>query len=160
MVRTAPQRTIRMKELPMIASASVSLPRPLSMEQRGAPPMPNRLAKAITMEMIGRQSPKPVRAMVASSGIRPIKIRSTILYNTLISWAKVMGRASRRMFPTTLPLEKSFLADVPVLVWDGWSVMIATPLFYLYAVCALCPSQVSLLQAFEGRRAALRFIPL
>ena len=43
-------------------------------------------------------------------------IRSTTLYSTLISWATVMGTARRRMFPATLPLEKSFVWVV-VMVW-------------------------------------------
>ena len=71
-VRTRPLKTIMTNELPMMASASWSLPRPRSMEHSGAPPMPNKLAKAMTMEMMGRQRPRPVRAMVAFSGIRPM----------------------------------------------------------------------------------------
>ena len=56
----------------MISSASSLLPRPRSMEHSGAPPMPNKLANAITMEIMGRQSPRPVKASVAFSGIRPM----------------------------------------------------------------------------------------
>ena len=39
----------------------------------------------------------------------PMYIRSTTLYSTLISWATVMGIASRRMLPETLPWEKSLV---------------------------------------------------
>ena len=53
--------------------------------------------------------PRPVKALPAASGRRPMYMRSTTLYSTLISWATVMGRARRRMFPATLPLEKSFV---------------------------------------------------
>lgn len=71
-VRSRPHSTIIIKELPMMASASSWFPLPRWMEHKGAPPMPNRLAKAMTMEIIGRQSPSPVSAMVAFSGMRPI----------------------------------------------------------------------------------------
>ncbi len=72
MVSARPQMIIIIKEFPMIASASWSFPFPRWMEHKGAPPMPNKLAKAITMDIIGRQSPSPVRAMVAFWGMRPI----------------------------------------------------------------------------------------
>ena len=71
-VSTAPTISIRRKELPMIFSASSLRPAPRSMEHRGAPPMPNRLANAITTEITGRHSPSPVRDRVAWSGIRPM----------------------------------------------------------------------------------------
>ena len=71
-VSRIPTATIITKELPMMASASFSFPLPLSMEHKGAPPMPKRLAKAITMDMMGRQRPSPVRERVAFSGIIPI----------------------------------------------------------------------------------------
>ena len=78
-VRPTPKIIIMAKEFPMIRSASSTFPRPLSMEQRGAPPMPNKLAKAITMEMMGRQRPTPVRGRLPEPGILPIYIRSTTL---------------------------------------------------------------------------------
>ena len=49
----------------MIASASLISPRPRSIEQSGAPPMPNRLANAMTSVMIGSESPMPVKDRVA-----------------------------------------------------------------------------------------------
>ena len=49
----------------MIASASLIFPRPRSIEQSGAPPMPNRLANAMTSVMIGSESPMPVKDRVA-----------------------------------------------------------------------------------------------
>lgn len=44
-----------------MASASSLLPLPLSIEHKGAPPIPNKLANAMTMDMIGRQSPSPIK---------------------------------------------------------------------------------------------------
>ena len=38
----------------------------------GAPPVPNRLLKAVIMTMIGKQSPTAPRAVVPTSGIRAI----------------------------------------------------------------------------------------
>ena len=77
--------------------------------------MPNRLAKAVTMEMMGKVSPRPVRALPAASGRRPMYMRSTTLYSTLMSWATVIGRARRRIFPATLPWEKSTAAPEAAL---------------------------------------------
>ena len=71
-VRITPTTTIIAKEFPIMASASSLFPRPLSMEHNGAPPIPNRFAKAITMDMMGRHSPRPVKDMVASSFNWPI----------------------------------------------------------------------------------------
>ena len=61
-----------MKELPIISSASSISPRPRAIEQSGAPPIPNRLAKAIIIEISGKHSPSPPIANVATSGILPI----------------------------------------------------------------------------------------
>ena len=61
-VSTTPVPTSRAKVFPMIFRALSRSPRPRSMENRGEPPMPNRLAKAVTMEMMGKVSPTPVRA--------------------------------------------------------------------------------------------------
>ncbi len=63
----------------MMVSARSSSPFPRAMEQRGAPPIPKRLAKAVMMEMMGKVSPRPVRARVAASGMWPMYIRSTTL---------------------------------------------------------------------------------
>ena len=109
-VRRIPTATIITKALPIMDSASDVLPRPRSMEHNGAPPMPNRFANAMTMDMMGRHNPRPVSDKVACSGIMPMYIRSTILYSTLISWARVMGRASFRIFFMTLPFEKSLVS--------------------------------------------------
>ena len=66
-------------------AASSRLPAPLSMENRGAPPIPNRLAKAPRIIMMGKQMPRPVKARSPTSGILPMYIRSTILYSRLTS---------------------------------------------------------------------------
>lgn len=60
------------KELPIIRVASSSSPRPLAIEKRGAPPIPNRFAKAMIKVIMGRVSPRPVMDKVASFGIIPI----------------------------------------------------------------------------------------
>ena len=77
------------------------------MEHSGAPPIPNRLAKADTMEITGKHNPSPVNAKVPVPGILPIYIRSTILYSKLIICAAVMGSASSKIRRLTLPTEKS-----------------------------------------------------
>ena len=65
------------------------------------------------MEMMGEGQPQALSERCRRRrGRRPMYMRSTTLYSTLISWATVMGRASRKMLPATLPLEKSF-------VWGG-----------------------------------------
>ena len=74
-----PDITIMVKEFPMIFSASSILPLPLSIEQSGAPPIPKRLANAITIVMIGSERPIPVSDRVESCGILPMYILSTML---------------------------------------------------------------------------------
>ncbi len=59
----------REKELPIMVSALFSSPFPQEMEKSGAPPLPNRLVKAVTMQMMGKVSPTPVRALAAAPGI-------------------------------------------------------------------------------------------
>ena len=76
---TTPVPTSSAKVLPMISLAFSVLFLPRSMENSGEPPMPNRFAKAVTMEMMGKVSPSPVRALPAASGRRPMYIRSTTL---------------------------------------------------------------------------------
>ena len=95
-------------ELPIISSARSLLPRPLAIEQRGAPPIPKRFAKAITIVIIGKVTPTPVSAILEPSEILPIYILSITLYSILISCAKVIGTASLKILLETLPLEKSF----------------------------------------------------
>ena len=96
----------------MIRSASSFSPLPRQMEHRGEPPMPHRLAKPIKMEMMGRHSPRPVRARWP--GRRPRYIRSTTLYRILMSWATVMGTAMAMILRAILPWEKSFWVRVCV----------------------------------------------
>ena len=60
-----PEMSSMAKEFPIIRSALRSSPFPLAMEQSGAPPMPNRLANAMTSVMIGSESPMPVKDRVA-----------------------------------------------------------------------------------------------
>ena len=103
-----PNNSKRTKLLPRIFSASASFRFPRSMEKSGAPPMPTRLAKAMVIVQIGKATPRPVSALVESKGILPIKIRSIILYKTLINC--VIGSARRSMCAGMLPVEKSFSA--------------------------------------------------
>ena len=58
---TTPKISSSAKELPRMASASSCSPFPRWMEHRGAPPMPQRFAKPIRIEMMGRHRPRPVR---------------------------------------------------------------------------------------------------
>ena len=61
-VTAAPKISSSVKALPITRSASSVSPLPRWMEHRGAPPVPHRLAKPMTMEMMGITSPSPVRA--------------------------------------------------------------------------------------------------
>ena len=60
------------KEFPMILSAFLGSLAPLAMENKGAPPMPNRLANAMMTVMTGSVRPMPVRASVEVPGIWPM----------------------------------------------------------------------------------------
>ena len=76
---SSPNIIRRENEFPSSFLASSSLPLPRSIEKRGAPPIPTRLANAIVTVHIGNATPRPVSALVASFGILPIKILSIIL---------------------------------------------------------------------------------
>ena len=67
--RITPDRISMTKEFPMIFSAFFVFPAPLAMEQRGAPPMPNRLANAVMIVMMGSDRPIPVSASEEVWGI-------------------------------------------------------------------------------------------
>ena len=54
-------------------------PRPRAMEQSGAPPLPQRLAKAVMMYVTGITSPMPVKASRPMLSMWPMKARSTTL---------------------------------------------------------------------------------
>ena len=56
--------------------------------------MPGMQLNAAVIMMMGNVMPMPPRAMVPTSGIWPIYIRSTMLYRALTSWAMVMGMVS------------------------------------------------------------------
>lgn len=62
--RMAPLIISMEKEFAIIFSAFFSSPEPLAIEKSGAPPMPNKLANAVIIVMIGRVSPIPVKASV------------------------------------------------------------------------------------------------
>ena len=56
----------------MIFSARSVFPAPLAMEQRGAPPTPKRLVKAVTRVTMGKTRPMPVSAIPFSPGRCPM----------------------------------------------------------------------------------------
>ena len=91
----------------MMPRASSSSPRPRAIEQSGAPPVPQRFVKAVTIVMIGKHKPTPVSAMTPSSPIRPMNMRSTTLYRRCDTCAMTSGIAMRVMFADILPLVKS-----------------------------------------------------
>ena len=99
----------------MIREARLSSPRPRVMENRGAPPVPQRLAKAVTMYVAGITRPMPVKASRPMESMWPIKARSTTLYKTTVSWATVRGMARERIFLAMLPWEKSFFCCCTML---------------------------------------------
>ena len=68
---TAPAQTIE-KEVFIIRLAFLESPIPRLMEKRGAPPLPNKLLQAVTIVIMGKQSPTAPRAAVLTSGIRAI----------------------------------------------------------------------------------------
>ena len=84
-------------------SASSFFPAPRRMLVRGAPPIPMRAAKAEMIMMMGIDTPTPVRAAAPTPSIRPMYIRSTMLYRALMSWAVMAGMdsfsTSLKMFP-------------------------------------------------------------
>ena len=59
-------------ELPRIFSAPFRSPAPNRMEARGAPPWPAKAAKADTSMMMGNVMPRPVRAVLPTSGMCPM----------------------------------------------------------------------------------------
>ena len=71
-INTAPAATSSVKELPIIRSARFKSPSPRAMEQSGAPPVENRLVKAVKMVITGKVSPKPVSAKVEALGRCPM----------------------------------------------------------------------------------------
>ena len=71
-VMTTPVRTSMENAVFMTSEALLRSPLPRAIEQSGAPPSPNRFVKAVTMMMIGKQSPTPPSAEVPSPGILPM----------------------------------------------------------------------------------------
>ena len=71
-VRRADTRIWSKKQLPRISSADSLSLRPMAMEDRGAPPLLTRAAKAETIMMRGIQTPTPVSAIAPSSGMWPM----------------------------------------------------------------------------------------
>ncbi len=78
---------------PRSFSAVVLFFAPIAIAALVAPPTPIREAKAITSEIIGKDTPKPAKANELTSGIRPTNIRSTTLYNNCTNCAKTVGIA-------------------------------------------------------------------
>lgn len=72
--------------LPKTFSASLRLPLPSSIAASSVPPPPIKELKAETSIKIGKQIPTPVKALVTTSRICPMYIRSTMLYKTLTIW--------------------------------------------------------------------------
>ena len=76
---------------PRMRSAFPKLPRPSSIEARGAPPEPISWAKAVTASRMGKQMPMPVIAASPTSGIWPMNRRSMIVYEALAPCATIVG---------------------------------------------------------------------
>ena len=57
------------KEVFIMVLAFFSSPIPLLIENKGAPPLPKRLLKAVIIIIIGKHSPTAPRAFVPTSGI-------------------------------------------------------------------------------------------
>lgn len=77
--------------VPRMRSAFLKLPRPSSMEARGAPPAPISEAKAVTAGRIGKQMPTPVIAALPTSGMCPMNSRSMIVYGAFAACATMVG---------------------------------------------------------------------
>ncbi len=71
-VSTRPVPSSMVKVLPIISAAWASSPRPRAMEKSGAPPVPNRLANAMTMDRMGKVTPTPVSAAEDAPGMWPM----------------------------------------------------------------------------------------
>ena len=91
----------------IIVFAALSSLMPLFIEKSGAPPLPKRFEKAIVSIIIGKQSPTAPSAVVPTSGMRAMYMRSTMLYNRLRICATSMGRAACNMFFFIESLSKS-----------------------------------------------------
>ena len=71
-VSTAEAHRSRVTELPRMRSAPSRSPAPRRMEARGAPPWPAKAAKAEIRVMMGKVTPRPVRAVPPMTGMWPI----------------------------------------------------------------------------------------
>ena len=87
--------------------ALFSSPIPLLIENKGAPPLPKRLLKAVIIIIIGKHSPTAPRAFVPTSGILAMYTLSTILYNRLKICATSIGIAAFKILLVIVPFSKS-----------------------------------------------------
>ena len=69
--------------------------------------MDTSAAKAEMAVISGKQTPTPVSAVSPISGRWPMYMRSTMLYNTLMTCATMAGTASLNKSRPTLPLPRS-----------------------------------------------------
>ena len=70
--------------------------------------MPTHIEKEVMRVTIGPQIPTPASAVAPISGIFPMKILSTMLYNTLINCANIAGMARRTTNPAMLSVPRLF----------------------------------------------------
>ena len=95
------------KEVFIMVLAFFSSPIPLLIENKGAPPLPKRLLKAVIIIIIGKHSPTAPRAFVPTSGILAMYTLSTILYNRLKICATSIGIAAFKILLVIVPFSKS-----------------------------------------------------
>ena len=91
-----------------MALAFFSSPIPLLIENKGAPPLPKRLPKAVIIIIIGKHSPTAPRAFVPTSGILAMYTLSTILYNRLKICATSIGIAAFKILLVIVPFSDCF----------------------------------------------------
>ena len=77
--------------VPRMRSAFLKLPRPSSMEARGAPPAPISEAKAVDGQQNREADATPVIAALPTSGMCPMNSRSMIVYEAFAACATMVG---------------------------------------------------------------------
>ena len=68
-INTTPQMHIIENDVFITVSAFFVFPFPLLMENKGAPPLPNKLLNAVIITIIGKHKPTAPSAVVPTSGI-------------------------------------------------------------------------------------------
>ena len=102
----APAQSIE-NEVSIISAASLFFFLPLYIENRGVPPLPNKLANAVIITITGKHIPTAPIAVVPICGIRAIYILSTTLYKRFNNCATSIGIDALKILSVIVPFSKS-----------------------------------------------------